>query len=551
MRNRLSVAPLSAPVLANRAGARGAEGGRVRFSDVVRVRSANQAKALALPLLSLQGIVNRKGPRLYVVWPEPLERFCWQWLEYYKSKGWVEAREITPREALAKYRKEAKGVVVFDPSVPETLNLAVSMSAARSLLVSPPEMVGFLSRLGHKVAEDLRGKFKDTSSVREYMARHILPVLNKRRFFLLPSTKPDGQRASFEVILLRGLLTDYAIAQRVPSLGLTPRREKRAMAEELLSLFSFLRRLDNFFWAMGYPYPHDLEPAFVRVVTKAGGVALLGSYFAANFSFHSWMGDRNRRLKQSRRERKIVYDPKKVYISIALCDLCFNSLQSRYYGLWDEASKADFPFSWWMDPIAMELCPAIVEYYYRTKHPSQIFFGANPGGRITPKFCENLEEYLKRGRPLAERADLRVVAFSNVGAVEDRRLFRLLSKNFPHAEGFIYAYIDDILPQCWFVNGKPFVGLRRELNITPPKYDLCERLSSWIRRHSERPLFLAIYVLISHKLRVEFLLREAKKLERTFPDQIVWVNGEEMMKLVRRHFLEQRCWGRGRRCWAC
>ena len=94
---------------------------------------------------ALQGLVNRKGPRLYLYfvsqWGVRADRF---WLEALShplpdgSSGWLEGTEITEIDSLAKlldqFREDYQGVVVYDERVPATSNLASTIAGVEDLL---------------------------------------------------------------------------------------------------------------------------------------------------------------------------------------------------------------------------------------------------------------------------------------------------------------------------------------------------------------------------------------------------------------------------------
>ena len=74
-------------------------------------------------LVSLQGIVNRKRPRLYLTWGgDPTNT---EWLQTIDLPG----RAATdPWSIFDRYRSEANGAVVYDPLVPDTINLATTLA---------------------------------------------------------------------------------------------------------------------------------------------------------------------------------------------------------------------------------------------------------------------------------------------------------------------------------------------------------------------------------------------------------------------------------------
>jgi len=87
--------------------------------DVISVQGIRKEDLPAL--LSLQGLVNRSAPRVYFLSrPEGSEK---HWIDWYKDYGLI-AENLSIDEFLVKYAREAKGYVVYDPRLPDTVNVA-------------------------------------------------------------------------------------------------------------------------------------------------------------------------------------------------------------------------------------------------------------------------------------------------------------------------------------------------------------------------------------------------------------------------------------------
>ena len=91
-------------------------------------------------LSALQGLVNRQAPRLYLFYCSEFgvdtDQF---WFDWFRSEdGWLKNSEIRPlaslEEAMQKFRKAFQGLVVYDPAVPATSNLASTAAGCEDLL---------------------------------------------------------------------------------------------------------------------------------------------------------------------------------------------------------------------------------------------------------------------------------------------------------------------------------------------------------------------------------------------------------------------------------
>ncbi|GAB4313763.1 MAG: hypothetical protein Kow0059_05110 [Candidatus Sumerlaeia bacterium] len=90
----------------------------------------------------LQGLVNREGPRLYVDFVEAQdepEKMDALWLERMRQPGaWLERMTLEPVADIVslveRFRADVKGVVVWDPQVPATSNVASTVAGVEGLL---------------------------------------------------------------------------------------------------------------------------------------------------------------------------------------------------------------------------------------------------------------------------------------------------------------------------------------------------------------------------------------------------------------------------------
>ncbi|CAN8103887.1 unnamed protein product [Discula destructiva] len=141
-------------------------------------------------LISLQGIVNRQQPRVYLYWNDfdpnqfsnrnlPEEAFARRyWLEELRGAGY-ELNILTsdPLELVTKYQSELNGAVLFDPDVPDTINLATTVAGIHGGVVATEDLA---TRWQLPVLQDFRGKFEDKFAVYEYGLAEVYPKVTNR-----------------------------------------------------------------------------------------------------------------------------------------------------------------------------------------------------------------------------------------------------------------------------------------------------------------------------------------------------------------------------------
>lgn len=499
-----------------------------RFVDVVDLRGTDLKTRLLV--LSLQGIVNRQKPSLYVLWeskrikPTASER----WLKYYREKGWIDGYGlISVEEALEKHKESTEGAVIYDPGLPATINIAVSLAGIENLIVAHPDFIPLLEKLGIEVKRDLRGKFKDKVEAHLWQLENVLPRCNRSLINLFPT--------GGDVAIYRVSVVDYVIANKGCSIGLS--------VEEHSSLISeYYERMDKFSIVLGYPEDSRLERPWVSLTSKHGLLNVLATAFSPNFSFHSKMPAKSEYVQEHKFD--VDLDPDKIYIAFAASDLGLNNMQDFYYEMWLDKRRGEVPISWWLDPIVADFCPGIVEYYYETKTPNDYFYSAHVGGRIRPSDFPYLEEYLTRGQKYLGMCSLKVVAFSNHNK-KDEAVFELYSKLLD-VEGFSFGFGPEFIEELWYVDDKVWIVPRF---MGDPK-EAYEAISEYIDSSERRPLFIIVGVGLWHFPRVEDLLEIKEELKRKYGDEIVFCRVDELMGAAKAYrSLEGRARGKHRVIW--
>ena len=496
--------------------------------DVIDLRGKDYKTRLLA--LSLQGIVNRKEPRLYVLW-ESKDKFgnpSKEWLKYYESKGWISYGEISIESALKKYRDEIKGFVVYDPNFRHTINIATTMAGLYDILIAHPDFISMLENLGFKMKEDLRGRWKDKYEAYEWQLNNLFPYCSKD---VIASAMPveNPMTHKFETWMVRPI-RDYVIMKKACALDLIPSEK---MPRDYKLLEKYYRGMNPYAIVLGYPFTPALERPHVELASKHGLLVLLAHATSVDFSIHSQIPA----IKTYKQDHvtNVSLKPDKIYIAFAMSDLGLNTMQDRYYGAWDDPKRGSIPVSWWLDAITIDFCPGIVQYYFETKTKNDFFYGAHVAGRIRPSDFPDLESYLERGKKYLKACDLNIVAFSNHGKY-DERVFKTYSKILDNCIGFFYGWMPEYElnkgGDIWVFNDKVWivtaVGAEKDIQKT------VQKISSFIEEHKERPLFITVLVVLGNYPDFTFLEQVKKEVDELYPNQIKWVRGDELVLLAKK-----------------
>ncbi|KAF9118528.1 hypothetical protein BGX30_004521, partial [Mortierella sp. GBA39] len=171
---------------------------KVKHLDVADVYDAGDVKIM---MATLQGIVNRNQPRIYLL--ENQEEGKMTWLNDLKVPYTV---HDDPWELVSDFKKEVKGIIVYDPKVPDSINVATTLAGLKDAVVASPELSAKLTAApyGLKVLDDLQGKFKDKLDAYTWQYENLWKQTTHRMLIgLSPDTSvklPPGLPQSFKVV---------------------------------------------------------------------------------------------------------------------------------------------------------------------------------------------------------------------------------------------------------------------------------------------------------------------------------------------------------------
>jgi len=381
----------------------------------------------AMAVACLQGLINRADPGLYVL--SLADKRPEYWLQVLSQDGrWLRERQREPVSdlsglvALAKGR--VKGAVIWDPSVPATVDVATTIAGVQDGVVLSPEMADrYLGAWKLPILDDLRGRFTgaETGSakndayrwaIRKYLAQgacsaHLI-CLYEDAF----STRAQGDTG---YVVTR----DWAVRNRAFVFDLSPWGDEKPgddleqplgtdletyqlLLEEALcqSAGKQMTELAGFFAFQkysnvpGHASAHDPVPTeweTVYLVSPYNGYQNTVASSCFNQSLHSQAP--RRRLKQHR-PTKVAKLADKTYLCFLMAD--YDSATPLYSFLpdhWDDPNRGQIPLAWGIDPNLVETFPDLFSYFYATASANDYFTSdASAAGYMNPNRVQ--ESYL-------------------------------------------------------------------------------------------------------------------------------------------------------------
>jgi hypothetical protein len=312
--------------------------------------------------MTLAGLVNRSQPAIYLA-SSPDD----PWLDWLKQRGDIEAYEwlSNPYELFARYGARANGLVVIDPGIAATYNVACVVAACEGLVACHPSYVSRIQQHnpGLKVVRDLRQeRFAHNGEAYDWayemywseMRHDILAWMDT-------SFRPAGPR-------------DYCVAHKIFPLwvngyalpwepGINVKAEQ-SFAEKILS--ETPENIPMLGW-----------PGITRGMGEHGGIALWSRYgkYAvvegdlAGLSFHSGCSPVS--LDTIPPAAAPEFDIDRVYYATYHSEGEVLWQDNSYRGPWEQASRGQVAYGWSIGLLQRELIPAILDWFLRGDESSR------------------------------------------------------------------------------------------------------------------------------------------------------------------------------------
>ena len=397
----------------------------------------------AMATATIQGIINREEPTLYVL--SPWSKMPAYWLNILDKKdGWLAERS---REKLASLDDlvalagdRLKGAVIWDPEVPATVNVATTIAGVEDgVVLSPTLAESALSRWNLPVLKDLRGMFDGSQSgsakndaYRWAVEEYVKKGRCSSKFLCLYEDAAD-QRATGGTLYV--VTRDWAAMNRAFVYDLSPWTDEvprddpaqklgtdHATYERMLE--AILEQADGknmtevagFFAFQKYsnipghaskhePVPTEWET--VHLISPYNGYQNTVAHACYNQSLHSKAPVAS--LKQGRPQINLDLEPK-AYVCFLMAD--YDSATPLYEFMpkhWDDPRRGEIPLAWGVNPNLLDSFPDVIEHYYKTATPNDHFVSdASAAGYMNPNRVQAkyMDLFVRHNKRYFQRADM-------------------------------------------------------------------------------------------------------------------------------------------------
>jgi hypothetical protein len=389
---------------------------------------------MALTLVGMQGVINRGGPRVYLDWNDYWgnSRFWMQELEGHVDVVHLNLDGLSALNFLMRrYASRFSGAVVYDPDVPDTINLATMIAGLEDRIILAPEQIGLPGIPDFDSVTDLRqlvqeqgweataqGQYEIYQWVHENLwapEDNLQPQLEHRIIGVISpgpptSMEPGDAPGSFWPLGMAS--RDYMVALRLPAIYLSP------VAEPQAGLFArFLEDAPSPIVITGGVSGYEEETTglasrygdWQAAISWPGGILNSGS-----LTVFSGVRPAVQPYQPEMDADRILGTLGDSPVATMFCtdgDSINYLMQRGFNESFGWVDVNDQRFGWTINPTLAEIAPLIWNYYVESSSEASLLTGLSGAGYVYPQLMsgEELDAYLEHTARYLDETGLRVV----------------------------------------------------------------------------------------------------------------------------------------------
>jgi hypothetical protein len=420
--------------------------------DLLDLEPLSSDEQLAATVLA--GLINRdpsRGPMVYLLGNQEEGRETW--LGELRLEHLNRVPHSNLESVVHRYRSDVGGLVVYDPALPDSINVAVTLCGLEGCIPASPELAERLaSRVPLPIHTDLRGRFSSRLDAYAWQFIELWPRCSHRLLVGIPPAKGNPPTP------YGGLLHDFAAAEQALVFWLDPELPgERSLLE---AIFSAVPPCTPY---LGW-FPQDVAGEFSGTeLASAHGVYVVAADYCANLSL----------LSASRRAEgpdlgvstgdpsppggddssAVTASPlsleKKIYVTFTFSEGDnLQYMQHRMRRLWDDPARGQVPLNWSVSPCALDFAPALLDFYLGSRTAEDcLIAGPSGAGYCYPNAwpVTELRTFTRQTANAMRRLGLELVWVLN----------RTAGKSVTLTSEVARAYQEDISPLGMLLNYEP------------------------------------------------------------------------------------------------
>ena len=460
-------------------------------------------------LAALQGLANREQPRILT----DNEGYGWP-----KDMGITYTQIATLADLVVKYKDVFTGLAVYNPDVPDTINVATTAAGIDDLLVVSPEQAKVFTAAPYNftVKKDFRNEpIKNKLEAYEYIYKNYWDQCNRRVLFGLNTDS-------------HAHLRDFVTAVKGAVLWLDP-----GVPEERELIAKYFDGLVFGAYYAGW-WPEEGQGIYYAT---GRGVATAPSDFYMNYTVYSGLP---RYITPAPVPAKPALQDGKIYVSLNFSDgdnLQYDQHSLRSPHLWSNPLRGTIPIGWTISPLLLDAGPGLMNYFYNTATPNDVLIcGPSGAGYTNIGYWKNNSPAMKHYNAVTneyfEKTGLDIIT---IWGEMTPNFAKNYSENIPSLLGMtmqerLFApviHTKTNVPAFWFGNDLTNEGLTYE----PDTKKALKELSLLAESNPKKATFVGVQFVAWH-VSVDDLAKLVNDLNAAYPGKFEFVRTDHLMMLV-------------------
>jgi hypothetical protein len=348
------------------------------------------------------GLINRPQPRVYLFVND--DDVFWLNTVFNTVPHTISAssNDAVLDALLDSYDRCMQGMVIYNPALPDTINIATTIAGQHEVLVvSSTQAQRLQTTRQYKVLEDLRTyHWRSRSQAYDWARQHLLSESSSRLVAGLDPTNASGLRSFLTATRTFVYWLDARDIVPDPTNSL---RTERGLMKQILG--SFPQGAIHLGWFKN-------ESSGVSLTSEAGIPVLASDHF---FNLEVWTSLQQIPIPKPKLIPPTIpqIDSSKVYVSFTISDgdnIQFSQHHMRR--LWNDPARGSIPIGWTISPMLGQDMPALAAYYMNSASPNdELVAGPSGAGYMFPSQwpSERLPTFLQQTGQLMQRMDISTI----------------------------------------------------------------------------------------------------------------------------------------------
>ncbi|GHO54845.1 GxGYxYP domain-containing protein [Ktedonobacter robiniae] len=479
---------------------------------------------------TLVGLINRSQPEIYLIYNHD-DRF---WLEQIPDSLPRHSMNASGNDTLGaliqEYRTRIQGIIIYDPSQQDTINLATTIAGLRDGFVATPELAASLQQQYHlPVIDDLRNyQWRSRLHMYRWAQQNFLRDTNN---LVLAGLTPEGLTPLRSLLVATRAFVYWLEARKYVPEPQVDWLSERALFKEILATYPA--------GALHLGWFPD-EGSGVQL-TSQHALPVYASDYYQNLEVWLSLPMADMPLPVAPVVQISKAPQKKTYLSFTISDGDnIQYCQHRLLQLWRDNARGSLPLGWTISPALPYFAPSLAKYYLESATANDELVAAPSGaGYMFPSRwpAQHMQEFLAdtgemmqaMGLSTLEVLDtdflhgLGLLPFSITGmGFLSKRLQRTFTSlltpdglcGILSGAGTFWA--------CWHLANK--VPWYQSLGLAMSVEQAVQLITTTAKIRRQRPLFLNIYVLawrMSPSTLLEVMARLGDEYELVLPRDLL------------------------------